>query len=77
MYSVDVGLLHVLHLDLSPYWCRFKGCPSVDTCGVPDEWVIDASSSDPDVRYNFSGYRDEIIAFTRADLAAVDRSRTP
>ena len=49
-YSVEVGLLHLLHLDLSPYWCRFRGCVGVDTCGVPDEWVVDASSSDPDVR---------------------------
>jgi hypothetical protein len=22
---------------------------------LPDEWVIDASSSDPDLRYNFTG----------------------
>ncbi len=48
-----------LHLDLSPYWCRFHGCASVDTCGMPDEWVIDASSTDPDTRYNFSGYREQ------------------
>lgn len=36
-YAVEVGLLHLLHLDLSPYWCRFNGCIGVDTCGVPDE----------------------------------------
>lgn len=31
--------------------------PGVDTCGVPDEWVADASSSDPATRYNFTGFR--------------------
>ena len=76
-YSVEVGMLHVLHLDLSPYWCRFKGCVAVDTCGVPDEWVADASSDDPDVRYNFTGYRAAAMAFAAADLAAVDREQTP
>lgn len=76
-YSVDVGLLHVLHLDLSPYWCRFSGCVGVDTCGVPDEWIADATSADPVTRYNFSGYRDAILAFVREDLTAVDRSETP
>eukprot|EP01063_Lacrimia_lanifica_P012492 TRINITY_DN19154_c0_g1_i1.p1 TRINITY_DN19154_c0_g1~~TRINITY_DN19154_c0_g1_i1.p1 ORF type:complete len:700 (+),score=165.83 TRINITY_DN19154_c0_g1_i1:37-2136(+) len=76
-YSVDVGLLHLLHLDLSPYWCRFSGCGAVDTCGFPDEWVADASATDPDARYNFTGYRAAVMDFMRRDLAAVDRARTP
>lgn len=76
-YSVDVGLMHLLHLDLSPYWCRFSGCIGVDTCGFPDEWVADASSSDPGTRYDFAGYRAAVLAFARADLAAVDRAKTP
>ena len=76
-YSVDIGLLHLLHLDLSPYWCRFKGCTSVDSCGMPDEFVVDASSSDPETRFDFARYREQILKFTEADLAAVNRSRTP
>ena len=76
-YSVEVGLLHLLHLDLSPYWCRFDGCAGVDTCGFPDQWVKNSSSSDPDERYDFAGYRAAIISATRQDLAAVNRSRTP
>ena len=76
-YSVEVGLLHLLHLDLSPYWCRFSGCIGVDTCGVPDQYVRDPSSSDPDVRYDFAAYRAAMLAFARADLAATNRSRTP
>ena len=76
-YSVDVGLLHLLHLDLSPYWCRFSGCIGVDTCGVPDQWVRDASSDDPDVRYDFAGYREAVMAFARRDLEAVNRTKTP
>eukprot|EP00035_Acanthoeca_spectabilis_P010123 m.178671 g.178671 ORF g.178671 m.178671 type:complete len:301 (+) comp14930_c0_seq3:1239-2141(+) len=76
-YSVEIGLLHFLHLDLSPYWCRFSGCIGVDTCGVSDEWVVDASSDDPTTRYNFTGYRETVMAYARADLAAIDRSKTP
>ena len=56
---------------------RFSGCIGVDTCGMPDEWVIDASSSDPATRYNFSGYRGDVLAFARADLAAINRTVTP
>ena len=76
-YSVDVGLLHLLHLDLSPYWCRFPGCVGVDACGFPDRWVRNASASDPDARYDFAAYRAAALDFARRDLAAVDRARTP
>ena len=76
-YSVEIGLLHLLHLDLSPYWCRFDGCVGVDTCGFPDAWVKAPSASNPDTRYDFEGYRAAIMAYARADLAAVDRSKTP
>lgn len=34
-YSVEVGMLHVLHLDLSPYWCRFNGCIGAPPLGRP------------------------------------------
>jgi hypothetical protein len=77
MYSVEVGLLHLLHLDLSPYWCRFSGCIGSDSCGFPDSYVRDASSDDPDIRYDFARFRADVLAFARADLAAVDRGRTP
>lgn len=76
-YSVEVGLLHLLHLDLTPYWERFSGCIDVDSCGFPDEWVRDSKSKDPKIRYDFEGYRAAALAFARADLAAVDRKRTP
>jgi hypothetical protein len=76
-YSVDVGLVHILQLDMSPYWCRFKGCVEEDTCGFPDAWVKNTSSADPDARYDFEGYRSSILAFARADLKQVDRNKTP
>ena len=77
-YSVDIGLVHILQLDMSPYWCHFSGCISVDTCGFPDEWVKNASDThNPDVRYDFEGYREDMLAYVRADLEAVNRTQTP
>jgi len=76
-YSVDVGLLHLVHLDLSPYWCRFTGCIKSDSCGFPDRFAVNASSDDPVTRYDTAGYRKELLAFVRSDLAKVDRTKTP
>ena len=39
--------------------------------------MADASSNDPGTRYDFAGYRAAVLAFARADLAAVDRTKTP
>lgn len=77
-YSVDVGLVHILQLDLSAWWCRFPGCIQTDACGVPDEWIKNASEMhNPVERYDFPGLRHSMLDFIRADLAAVDRARTP
>ncbi len=77
-YSVDVGLVHILQLDLSAWFCRFPGCIQVDACGVPDEWIKNASEvKDPVERYDFPGLRRSMLEFIRADLTAVDRARTP
>lgn len=73
-YSIDVGLLHLLQLDLSPYFCHFNGCSHVDTCGFPDEWTRKGPSGD---EYDFEAYRENLLAFVRRDLASVDRHRTP
>ena len=63
---------------MSPYWCRFEGCIPVDTCGFFDVWVKNSSEKiNPDVRYDFEGYREDILAFARDDLKAVNRTKTP
>ena len=78
-YSFDVGLVHVVQLDLSPYWCRsVPNCIAVDTCGVPEEYVTNASEvHDPEERYDYPQLRSRLLEFVRKDLAEVNRARTP
>ena len=66
-YSVNIGLLHLVHLDFSPYFCNFTDCCGhKGNCGFTEEWSCD-----------FRGYRDAILAWARQDLAGVDRAATP
>jgi len=71
-YSVDVGLVHIVQLDLSPYYCNFEGCYGVDTCGFPDKWLDDETQTG-----DFEGYREELLTFLESDLDSVDRDKTP
>ena len=66
-YSVNVGLLHLVHLDFSPYFCNFTGCCGhKGNCGFTERWSCD-----------FAGYRAAILAWTSQDLRAVNRAATP
>lgn len=76
-YSADIGLLHIIHLDLSPYFEHFENCITYDECGFPREFIRDSHSKDPSSRYDFQSYRQRLLAFTREDLAAVNRLTTP
>ena len=74
-YSVDIGLVHIVHLDMSPYWCNFDGCETVDSCGFPDAWT--SFSGTDEEAYDFETYRSELLAFLKSDLESVDREKTP
>eukprot|EP01052_Picozoa_sp_SAG31_P048457 SAG31_NODE_10147_length_1178_cov_0.886006_2_plen_224_part_01 len=66
-YSVEIGLLHLVHLDFSPYFCNFTNCcGNKGNCGFTERWSCD-----------FTGYRDAILAWARQDLQSVDRAITP
>ena len=72
-YSLDIGLLHLVQLDLSPWFCaHVPNCQAVDNCGFVDAWSLDSPRGG-----NFTGYRAALLAFVEADLARVDRQRTP
>ena len=41
-YSLEIGHVHVLQLDLDPYFCwHVPNCHAVDNCGFVDAWVSD------------------------------------
>ena len=66
-YSVNIGMLHLIHLDFSPYFCNFTNCcGQKGNCGFTEKWSCD-----------FTGYRNAILAWTRQDLRGVNRSATP
>ncbi|GMI21001.1 hypothetical protein TrRE_jg3151 [Triparma retinervis] len=71
-YSMNLGMAHIVQLDLSPYYCNFEGCYGVDTCGFPDKWLDDLEETG-----NFQGYREELLEWLESDLEGVDRSKTP
>ena len=66
-YSVNIGLLLLVHLDFSPYFCNFTDCCGhKGNCGFTESWSCD-----------FTGYRNAILAWTRQDLHGVNRTATP
>lgn len=71
-YSVDIGLLHLVHLDFSPYYCNFTGCEASDNCGYTDEYTDPLTGEHDEHRY-----KRDVLGFASRDLAAVDRSKTP
>ncbi|GMH88122.1 hypothetical protein TL16_g11065 [Triparma laevis f. inornata] len=74
-YSIDIGLIHIVQLDMSPYWCNFDGCETVDSCGFPDMWT--SKSGTDEESYDFESYRNGLIEFLKEDLEGVDRTKTP
>ena len=75
-YSIEIGLVHILQLDLDPYYCwHVPNCHSVDNCGFVDAWVSDPIKG-PSLD-DFKRYRQALLAFAKADLKAVDRNKTP
>jgi len=70
-YSVDLGLLHLVHLDFSPWYCNFTGCEGSDNCGFTDEYT------DSTGNYDFERYKMDLLAFAQRDLSGVNRTRTP
>ena len=74
-YSVKIGLLHLIMLDLDPYMLSFAGCLKVDTCGYTDKWLhANATDAEPG---DFIGYRKALLAWLEAELKAVNRRDTP
>lgn len=74
-YSVRIGLMHLIMLDLDPYMLSFATCKIVDNCGFTDRWSYpNGSDADPG---DFLGYRAALLSWLEAELRAVDRSKTP
>ena len=76
-YSIEIGLMHVIMLDLDPYMLEFAGCKRVDNCGYTDRWSFDGPNATDDTAGNFSGYRSALLTWLEADLLGVNRSQTP
>ena len=76
-YSVKIGLMHLIMLDLDPYMLQFAGCKKVDNCGYMDRWSHDGPNATDDSAGNFSGYRSALLTWLEAELKAVNRSQTP
>ena len=61
-YSLEIGHVHVLQLDLDPYFCwHVPNCHAVDNCGFVDAYVSDPAAG-PTLA-DFKRYRAELLAF--------------
>ena len=76
-YSVKIGLMHLIMLDLDPYMLQFATCKRVDNCGYTDRWSYDGQNASDDNAGDFVGYRRALLAWLEAELKSVDRSKTP
>lgn len=65
-YSLDVGLLHFIVLDLDGYFYPCDKYKSINNCGLTPPWTN-----------NFDGFRRAQLSWLTSDLEAIDRSRTP